>query len=117
MPLYIFVFIPRVLCYIYYMVKSCHEILGVRENATIKDIRKAFKKLAKKYHPDLNAHDPLANERFKEIVNAYESLCNHQACPDHFPVFEEPPVYDDEWRRLDLCMMLMEMAAGKIPQG
>lgn len=54
--------------------KDYYEILGVSKNATNSDIKKAYKKLAKKYHPDLNPGDKAAEEKFKEINEAYEVL-------------------------------------------
>lgn len=54
--------------------KDYYEILGVSKDATSNDIKKAYKKLAKKYHPDLNQGDKNAEEKFKEINEAYEVL-------------------------------------------
>lgn len=54
--------------------KDYYEVLGVSKNATIPDIKKSYKKLAKKYHPDLNPNDKAAEEKFKEINEAYEVL-------------------------------------------
>lgn len=54
--------------------RDYYEILGVSENATSSDIKRAYKKLAKKYHPDLNQGDKSAEEKFKEINEAYEVL-------------------------------------------
>ncbi|SCG84162.1 Curved DNA-binding protein [Proteiniborus sp. DW1] len=54
--------------------KDYYEILGVSKNSTSNDIKKAYKKLAKKYHPDLNPGDKSAEEKFKEINEAYEVL-------------------------------------------
>jgi curved DNA-binding protein len=50
-----------------------YEILGVRRNATDTEIKKAYRKLAQKYHPDVNK-DPSAETRFKQINEAYEVL-------------------------------------------
>lgn len=49
-----------------------YEVLGVAKNASAKDIKSAFRKLAKKYHPDQNPDDPNAKERFAEANQAYE---------------------------------------------
>ena len=49
-----------------------YEILGVAKNASAKDIKSAFRKLAKKYHPDQNPNDPKAKDRFAEVNQAYE---------------------------------------------
>jgi DnaJ-class molecular chaperone len=51
-----------------------YEILGVKKDASQKEIQSAFRKLAKKYHPDLNPGDKKAEERFKEISTANEIL-------------------------------------------
>lgn len=49
-----------------------YSVLGVAKNAPAKDIKSAFRKLAKKYHPDSRPDDPKAKERFGEINQAYE---------------------------------------------
>ncbi len=54
--------------------KDYYKILGVSKNATEKEIKSAFRKLARKYHPDVNPDDPQAEARFKEINEAYEVL-------------------------------------------
>src|ERR1700758_3197731 len=51
-----------------------YELLGVGRKATVKDIRAAYRKLARKYHPDLNPGDKSAEEKFKQIQEAYEVL-------------------------------------------
>lgn len=51
-----------------------YEVLGVAKNAQAKDIKTAYRKLAKKYHPDQNPDDPAAKERFAEATQAYEVL-------------------------------------------
>jgi curved DNA-binding protein len=54
--------------------KDYYKILGVERNASEDDIRKAYRKLAMKYHPDRNPNDKQAEERFKEINEAYQVL-------------------------------------------
>lgn len=54
--------------------KDYYEILGVSKNADEKEIKSAYRKLAKKYHPDLHQGDDAAAEKFKEISEAYEVL-------------------------------------------
>jgi curved DNA-binding protein len=51
-----------------------YEVLGVSRNATADDIKKAYRKLARKYHPDVNPDDKTAEEKFKDIGEAYEVL-------------------------------------------
>ncbi len=54
--------------------RDYYEILGVGKNASISDIKKAYRKLARKYHPDLNPGDKAAEQKFKEINEAHETL-------------------------------------------
>ena len=56
------------------MAKDYYETLGVDKDATGSEIKKAYRKLAVKYHPDKNQDDPEAEEKFKEISAAYEVL-------------------------------------------
>jgi molecular chaperone DnaJ len=51
-----------------------YDLLGVARNAALRDIRAAYRKLARKYHPDLNPVDKSAEEKFKQIQEAYEVL-------------------------------------------
>src|SRR5256712_4498349 len=51
-----------------------YELLGVPRKATAKDIRAAFRKLARKYHPDFNPGDKAAEEKFKQLQEAYDVL-------------------------------------------
>lgn len=54
--------------------RDYYEVLGVSKDATDTEIKSAFRRLAKKYHPDLNKDDPSAAEKFKEAQEAYEVL-------------------------------------------
>src|ERR1700747_1998838 len=54
--------------------KDYYEILGVKKSASADDIRKAFRKLARKYHPDVNPGDKAAEERFKQFSEANDVL-------------------------------------------
>jgi curved DNA-binding protein len=54
--------------------KDYYKTLGVERNASEEEIRKAYRKLAKQYHPDYNPNDKKAEEKFKEINEAYEVL-------------------------------------------
>lgn len=54
--------------------KDYYAILGVRESASENEIKQAYRKLAKQYHPDANPNDPSAADKFKEINEAYHVL-------------------------------------------
>ncbi|MEX0664778.1 MAG: J domain-containing protein [Acidimicrobiia bacterium] len=56
------------------MTRDLYEVLGVSRSATEDDLKRAFRDLARKYHPDSGHNDPEAEERFKEISLAYETL-------------------------------------------
>lgn len=58
--------------------KDYYNTLGVKRNATEKEIKSAFRKLARKHHPDLNPNDKEAEAKFKEITEAYEVLADSE---------------------------------------
>ncbi len=57
-------------------IKDLYKVLGIEKGASKEEIRSAYRKLARKYHPDANPDDSGAEARFKEIQNAYETLSN-----------------------------------------
>ena len=71
-----------------------YETLGVSKNASDKDIRQAFRRLARKHHPDLNSGDKEAEAKFKRINEAYEVLSN----PDSRKRYGR---YGPRWRDVD----------------
>lgn len=58
--------------------RDYYEVLGINKNATDQDIKKAYRQLAKKYHPDANPGNKEAEEKFKEITEAYDVLSDPQ---------------------------------------
>ena len=60
------------------MPRDPYEVLGVERDASEQQIKKAFRQLARELHPDVNAHDPDAEEKFKEAAEAYEILSDSE---------------------------------------
>ena len=54
--------------------RDYYEVLGINRSADEKEIKRAYRKLAKKYHPDMNPGDKQAEQKFKEITEAYNVL-------------------------------------------
>jgi molecular chaperone DnaJ len=75
--------------------KDYYETLGVARSASADDVRKAYRKLARKYHPDLNPGDKAAEERFKKVQEAYDILSddNKRKIYDQFGFYSDniPP--------------------------
>ena len=71
--------------------KDYYEILGVKKSASAEDIRKAFRKLARKYHPDVNPGDKSAEEKFKAISEANEVLSD----PKKRKIYDQVGFYSD----------------------
>lgn len=71
-----------------------YKVLGVDKSATQEDIKKAYKKLARKYHPDLNPNDPDAQRKFQEINEANEVLSD----PEKRKKYD---AYGENWKHAD----------------
>ena len=69
-----------------------YKVLGVDKTATPDDIKKAYRKLARKYHPDMNPNDKTAEQRFKEINEANEVLSN----PENRAKYDK---YGEHWQQ------------------
>jgi DnaJ-class molecular chaperone len=76
------------------MAKNFYDVLGVARGAPEKEIRSAYRKLARKHHPDVNPNDRSAEARFKEINAAYEVLSD----PDKRKKYDR---YGDRWQYAD----------------
>ena len=71
-----------------------YGVLGVSKTASQDEIKKAFKKLARKYHPDLNPNDPTAKQKFQEINEANEVLSD----PEKRKKYD---AYGENWKHAD----------------
>jgi len=74
--------------------KDYYKILGSNRSATDKDIKQAYRKLARKHHPDVNPGDKSAEARFKEINSAYDVLSD----PEKRKKYDK---YGDQWQHAD----------------
>ena len=74
--------------------KDFYQILGISRTASDKDIKQAYRKLARKYHPDVNPGNKSAEEKFKEINNAYEVLSD----PEKRKKYDQ---FGDKWQYAD----------------
>src|SRR5437868_14786756 len=71
--------------------KDYYEILGVKKSASADDIRKAFRRLARKYHPDVNPGDKAAEEKFKALSEANDVLSD----PKKRKIYDQVGFYSD----------------------
>ncbi|MFX1374716.1 MAG: DnaJ C-terminal domain-containing protein [Promethearchaeota archaeon] len=83
------------------MVKDYYKILGITKNSSKEEIKRAFRKMARKYHPDVNPDEPKSGEKFKEINEAYSILSDDKKRDmyDRFGVVEGDPSSYQEWGR------------------
>src|SRR5580700_752477 len=71
--------------------KDYYGVLGVKKSASVDDIRKAFRKLARKYHPDVNPGDKAAEEKFKTLSEANDVLSD----PKKRKIYDQLGFYSD----------------------
>lgn len=94
-----------------------HEVLGLKEGASLSEIKQAFRELAFQFHPDRNPHNPLAEEKFKQIAQAYAMLSGNQ---EMFRALEESQSATRDARHFvrdifgDIFSVDLEKAAPKI---
>ena len=96
--------------------KDYYEILGIARGAADEEIRSAFRSLARKYHPDKTGNNPEAENRFKEINEAYEVLSdpNRRNRYDDFTgAWESGLTGDDAWRNFGRSSSSFESSASR----
>jgi curved DNA-binding protein len=98
--------------------RDYYKILGVNKSASNKDIKKAYRKLAMKYHPDRNKGNKAAEERFKEISEAYAVLSDPEKKKqyDMFGAegFQQRYSQEDIFKSFDFSDILREFGFGNV---
>ena len=98
------------------MAKNYYTVLGLEKSASADQIKKAYRKLAMKYHPDKNPNDKAAEERFKEITEAYAVLSDPEKKQqyDQFgdAAFHQNFSQEDIFRNVDLGSIFREFGFG-----
>ena len=87
-----------------------YKVLGVEKSATTEDIKKAYRKLARKFHPDLNPNDKEANKRFQQINEANEVLSD----ADKRKKYDQ---YGKDWEHADAYEQARRQNTGRSNQG
>lgn len=98
------------------MAKDYYEVLGVKKDASADDIKKAYRKLAMKYHPDKNPEDKNAEEKFKEISEAYAVLSDAEKRKEYDAYgaegFSDKFSQEDIFRGFDINDLFREFGFG-----
>lgn len=87
------------------MARDYYDILGLKRSATEKEIKSAYRKLARKHHPDVNPGDKKAEERFKEINQAYEVLSDAKTRAKY-------DRYGEQWQQAEAFEKARQSASG-----
>ena len=90
------------------MAQDYYTILGVKKSASDKEVRQAYRRLARKYHPDVNRGDPSTEERFKEVNEAYQVLSD----PDTRSKYDR---YGENWKYADQLGRQQATSSGRGP--
>jgi DnaJ-class molecular chaperone len=87
------------------MARNFYDVLGVARAAPDKEIRAAYRKLARQYHPDVNPNDKAAESRFKEVAQAYEVVGD----PENRQKYDK---YGDQWEHADQIEEMQRQRGG-----
>ncbi len=91
-----------------------YKILGLNSNATDDEVKKAYKNLAKKYHPDVTGNDPAAAKKMQEINAAYDAIMNHKGTGSYYSSGTRSYAYDDSNSDSDYGSIEMQAAINYI---
>jgi len=98
------------------MAKDYYKVLGLEKGASVEDIKKAYRKLAMKHHPDRNQDDKAAEERFKEVSEAYSVLSDPEKRKQYDTFgsagFKQRYSQEDIYRGSDINDILRDMGLG-----
>ncbi|MGB5884413.1 MAG: DnaJ domain-containing protein, partial [Desulfobulbales bacterium] len=102
-------------------VMDYYEVLGIKKDSSAQDIKKAYRKLAMKYHPDRNKGDKEAEEKFKKLSEAYAVLSDPEKRKEYDTFgasgFQQRYSQEDIFRGFDLGDILKEFGLGGMKGG